>query len=627
MNLKEIVTRRYEWGVLAAIFVTALALRLFNLGDYPLWGDELDSISGAQRSIAEMFAGCTGLICNQPPVHYLLLWLTMQPLDPAVSAFLVRLPSALAGALLPLVVYGLGKELFGRAQGLVAALLTAFSTTALVYSQDLRPYSMLVFFPALALYALLVAQRTGRAGWWATFALCTVAAFASSFHALTVFLPVFSLYLAYVLWQLWKGRSEQPRNFLYALIALGFVALGASITAYYAFQAPRISPSLSNLDVRGMLFSVVELAMWFTQFGIGGQVERLLQLAILLVALFGAYRAYKSGYGRGALLCLLFLVLPAVELAVLSTSYVVFQRYAIFALPMYMLLVSAGLVGLVEGARRVAPLSWGGKVTRGFAAGVAGLVIAIFGIGAVLFSTPQGHNALAYRPDFRGVAQHLSQRAQGNDIIVFLDDPNLGYMISNFYWDWQPPVAAYDGRDPRLFAAYKGGDIYWVAGSDNGEIMSRLEGDLAGTGTGNTWTSVGRFNGAFVLQERSPGTGIIAAMDRMVSRLEATAPEYAPYRVLRGGVQQAQGNLAMAAESYRLAGTYFPVGDEYQRTAEGYLRQGLRNKAWGEASIAKFWQPARPEIHLWISEKLAEEGYHDESRNAALIAQELQSAY
>src|SRR4028119_781263 len=102
---------------LSMIFVLALALRLYNLDAYNLWYDEIQSIEAARRGADAIFTRCAGWICNQTAGHYLLTSLTLQFADPLLTTFWVRLPSVLAGALTPLVVYGLGRELFGRPQG------------------------------------------------------------------------------------------------------------------------------------------------------------------------------------------------------------------------------------------------------------------------------------------------------------------------------------------------------------------------------------------------------------------------------------------------------------------------------------------------------------------------------
>src|SRR5438477_10008090 len=138
--------------LLPGIFLIGLVLRLATLDAHSLWYDEVLSIETAQRGLNAIFTDRFGWMLVQTPLHYFLVWLTIQPADPTSTSFLVRLPSALAGSLTILVVYGIGRELFGRAPGLAAALLVALSTVALDYSQDLRPYAILTLLTALSVY-------------------------------------------------------------------------------------------------------------------------------------------------------------------------------------------------------------------------------------------------------------------------------------------------------------------------------------------------------------------------------------------------------------------------------------------------------------------------------------------
>jgi hypothetical protein len=89
------------------------------------------------------------------------------------------------------------------------------------------------------------------------------------------------------------------------------------------------------------------------------------------------------------------------------------------------------------------------------------------------------------------------------------------------------------------------------------------------------------------------------------------------------GVEQAQGDIDKAAATYERAGTYFPVGDDYLRTAEGFAARGDDVKAWREADISKFWQPGRPQVHEWYAKALMADGHAAESRVESRLAQVL----
>lgn len=603
--------------LLGGILLLGLVLRLYCLDCRSFWGDEINSLDGASIGIPAIFNGRFGWISNQTPLHYLIVWLTTLPVDPTTSGILVRLPSALVGALTPLVVYALGREMFGRPQGLLAALMVALSAVHLNHSQELRLYAMMVFLSVLSVYALLAAQRTARLLWWVVFVLATLLDIANAYIVVTLFMPTYGIYLAWVLWKSWSMRREARRHFSYALGSMLVVAAGYLAAVLDMLSAPRMAPGSGGFSLQSAFSSIIELNIWFTRFGLDSGLERVIQLLLLVFALLGLYVAFRD-YRRvadSALLCALFVVVPAVLLYVFSTTSVVFQRYALFSMPFYFLLISNGAFGLPKILPGTAQSrARGPQIVTG---AMVGLLLLVFAVGAYNYFSPNGHLSLTYRPDFRGVAHYLSKQVTTQDTIVFLDDPGLGYTISNYYWKSNPPTAAYDARDPRVFMRAATGDIYWVVSFEDLSVLPRIAAQNQG------WVSVQQFERVVVLREGHPASGILGSMDRMVSKLEAIKPYYQPVVTLRGGVEQAQGDIDKAAATYERAGTYFPVGDDYLRTAEGFAARGDNVKAWREADISKFWQPGRTQVHEWYAKALMADGHAAESRGESRLAQVL----
>jgi mannosyltransferase len=64
----------------------------------------------------------------------------------------LRLPSALAGWLCIPAIYLLGKRLYSGREGLMAALFVAVLWAPIYYSQEARPYSMLILLSILNSY-------------------------------------------------------------------------------------------------------------------------------------------------------------------------------------------------------------------------------------------------------------------------------------------------------------------------------------------------------------------------------------------------------------------------------------------------------------------------------------------
>jgi len=181
----------------------------------------------------------------------------------------------------------------------------------------------------------------------------------------------------------------------------------------------------------------------------------------------------------------------------------------------------------------------------------------------------------------------------------------------------RPPAPAFDARDPRLFTRQTAGDLYWVVSFEDLSVLPRISAPAQG------WASVERLERVLVLRQAGPVTSMLDSMDRIVSKLEAIAPGTQPVVTLRGCVYQARGDVLAAVNTYKRAGTYFPVGADYLRTGEGFDALGDHTKAWREAFISKFWQPDKPAVHKWLAQKLMDSGYRNESSIESRIAQAL----
>jgi mannosyltransferase len=124
---------------LFGIILLAAVLRFHLLGYQSLWNDEGNSLRLAQRSIPDLIEAAR--LDIHPPGYYLTLkmWRALT----GESEFGLRALSAFAGVLTVACVYGLGRALFARGSGLLAALLVAVNAFSVYYGQEARMYALL----------------------------------------------------------------------------------------------------------------------------------------------------------------------------------------------------------------------------------------------------------------------------------------------------------------------------------------------------------------------------------------------------------------------------------------------------------------------------------------------------
>jgi hypothetical protein len=127
-----------DWPLLTAlgICLIAAALRIPPLHE-SLWIDELHTAWTALGPLDEVARRAA--IGNQGPLFYWLEWLVIGIVGE--SELSLRLPSLVAGSLLPLGLFFVARRWKADVSGLVAAGITALDPLSIFYSTEARPYA------------------------------------------------------------------------------------------------------------------------------------------------------------------------------------------------------------------------------------------------------------------------------------------------------------------------------------------------------------------------------------------------------------------------------------------------------------------------------------------------------
>jgi mannosyltransferase len=164
LPVKNLIIKRPRQDLALAVtlfvLLVATALRFAALGRQSLWADELFSVYWARAGVDFVLAHIRDE--TNPPLYYFLLEIWMRIFGDSEAA--VRLLSAILSAITVPVVYLLGRELFGKQAGRIAALLYALSYWHLYYAQEARSYALLDLSFALALKCLLSIVANLRRG-------------------------------------------------------------------------------------------------------------------------------------------------------------------------------------------------------------------------------------------------------------------------------------------------------------------------------------------------------------------------------------------------------------------------------------------------------------------------------
>ena len=130
------------------IILLGFSLRFYNLAKESLWLDEVvGSILSAKQPINNLLNPNIDMPIN---AYHLILHYWIQIFGQ--SEFSIRFPALIFGVLSIFMIYKLGKFLFNQEVGLLSALMLAVSPFQIHYSQEVRPYSLLMLLSLISTY-------------------------------------------------------------------------------------------------------------------------------------------------------------------------------------------------------------------------------------------------------------------------------------------------------------------------------------------------------------------------------------------------------------------------------------------------------------------------------------------
>ena len=415
--------------LLLVILIAGAFLRFYQLGAESLWYDEVVSVWFAQLKGPSEILEASKPDPNFPPYYLILHYWVARFGD---SEFSARLPSALAGIFAILALYGVGSQLFGRSEGLMASLILTLSPLHLFYSQEARVYEAMALLALLSFYFFLKVLKKGNPTARAAYVLCTAALLYSHVYGLFIVLAQ-NLYLAMTSLLAGKrsfGLTGEDRGaapglgswvflqaILFVLYVPGLVTLPGKIreTGGYDWIPP---PSLSSV--------YADIAIYA-----GSPLLLVLFLTLSFLATIGLIRRGASGRRKLWLLLAWFLAPVVLPLAIsLFVTPIFHYRYGIAASPALYLLAAKG-VGVTSGAFASSGVLRARGIPRALGADMAWLVVT-----AALIALSSGvlwsYFNTVDKTQWREAAGYVDAHTQANDLVFVYPQSGLT-PLENYY--------------------------------------------------------------------------------------------------------------------------------------------------------------------------------------------------
>jgi uncharacterized membrane protein len=390
--------------ILGATTVVAATLRLHQLSVKSLWIDEGASVSFATMPWRPFLKTLWNYQGNMALYYFLLrAWIHLGD-----SEFMVRSLSVLFAVLTIPAIYFLGKRLFDRSTGLIAAAMLAVHSFHIHWSQEARGYSLLILLLVLAAYFLVCAlESKASRSLWIAFAITAALSFYAHIFAVFV-LAAFAFSIAYP-----KPYRIEKQTIVW--VAILFEHLIAPMTLFVVVHH---SGSQIGWLPRPSLPAVNEFFLLLTSQG--GIVLAVIYLSLCGLAFMLASEAsqpekIQAEQEKWALrLLFLWLVLPPVmTLAVTPVKPLFYGRYMVMCVPALVLLAARGLTLLYH-----TPMARRGAAIAAFV-----LVMTLSGWGT--------HKYFARFPeestDWRAAVNYIRDHQQPGDGVFIYTSHALSY--------------------------------------------------------------------------------------------------------------------------------------------------------------------------------------------------------
>lgn len=358
---------------LIAIVTFAAFLRFLDIGSESYWLDEIVMVRLAGDSLSAIVEELRDTA--NPPVYILLSYAWAQMFGTSEAA--TRSLSALAGVTSILMIYLVGREMYSRKVGVLAALIMALSTFQVWYSQEYRYYAVFQLTALMTAFFYVTWLRYRYR--LDLFAFVAFSIITANVHAYAVLFQI-GLALHFLI----QWRKLKPLH-VWWLVAQIVILLGVSPRLIEVVGALNANPAALDLTLGGTAFSTGAITspplyaplrtlvnFMFVQrsyvpwavVGVGAavMVSGVIVFALLRRAVwFSALRVVTADIARrvrrresGLLLLILWLVCPIVLAFLLSQlfGWMYLDRFVIIAAPAWYLLQAVAMLEL----RRVIPV-------------------------------------------------------------------------------------------------------------------------------------------------------------------------------------------------------------------------------------------------------------------------------
>lgn len=306
--------------LLGGITLLAAILRIYKLGEWSLWGDELITINRSKNIFSFTYLPSVSLILTNFALTIF-----------GTSEWSSRIIPAVIGiATLPALFFPI-RRLFGPACALLAMLFVAVSPWHIYWSQNARFYTSLLLFFNLAMFWFLVALDVGNPWYFLSSTIFFGFAFLERLTAFYL-IPIIAIYLLTTRYRDFRKAISLQHRRLY-IIFVPVVIVVAPLSIYVLNYMKRFVNIFNGLQINNPI--------WI----LGGSFYYI-GLPVITFALLGLYYLITDK-DRSAVLIGLSAFIPLLGTSFLSLYIYTANRYVFVSLVSWVLLAGVAIKQLL----------------------------------------------------------------------------------------------------------------------------------------------------------------------------------------------------------------------------------------------------------------------------------------
>lgn len=349
-----------EFMIFLFIILLSFFLRMLHLGQESLWVDEIlqAGATNSTRSLSDVVN--IAAQHAQCPLDYLLLHFNQLIFGNSSDA-LIRLNPALFGVLSSILLYFFLRRISLSRIGLLASFLLAINVYAINYSQEIRPYSLVVIIQIInffAFYYFLTEPSKKSLSLYGASIL--IALYSHLFFSIIIFIEVIFILVCAVIPKIRKSITMNKKYLIY-LVGIVFFSTLLYLPIFIKIYRIALSRYVSVTDpllIRTIkAFSMLSFRHYFT---IHRNIISTLKIfgnkipyILLIFGIWNLFRKKRILFFSISSIILFFPILYLLYFHINRKGNYLFFKYYIHLLPIYMIIFASGIDYIIENLGKI----------------------------------------------------------------------------------------------------------------------------------------------------------------------------------------------------------------------------------------------------------------------------------